>query len=143
MHLAFLGFPSIVFGMAASHKPQTPSGRNVLLAAAAYAAECVILCMILGWRENPQMLISTPLLTVMYLRWIQNSRLTAEHVNTSLLRTVSAGMYNIHPLLLAAFAIVLPELNGIAAFVLCTAGSAFAGWTLYRLRKNPFFALFI
>lgn len=143
MHLAFLGFPSIVFGMFATHQAQVPSGRNVLLVFVIYVAECVILCIILGWRENPQMLISTPLLTVVYLRWIQNSSLSAERVNTSLLRTVSAGMYNVHPLLLAAFAIVLPELNGIEAFVLCIAGSALVGWILYRLRKNQLFALFI
>lgn len=143
MHLALLGFPALVFGMAAAHKSKERSGHMVLMAAAVYAAECVILCMILGWQENPQMLISTPLLTVLFLQWAQNSTFAIGNVDSTLLRTVSAGMYNVHPLLLAAFAIVLPELNGIAAFLICTAVSVFFGWMLYRLRKNRFVALFI
>lgn len=142
MHLCFLGFPSVVFGMAAAHQGRERSGRLLLPAAAAYVAEAVILCLVLGWRENPQMLISTPVLTVLFLQRVQNSSFACR-VNPALFRTVSAGMYNVHPLLLAALAIVLPDLNGLWAFLVCTAGSAFVGWVLYRLRKNPFFALFI
>ncbi len=143
MHLIFLGFPSIVFGMAAAHENRDRSGRMLLIAAAVYVAESVMLCLILGWRENPQMLISTPLLTVLFLHWAQNNSFTARNVNPLLLRTVSAGMYNVHPLLLAAFAIVLPGLNGLWTFLVCAAFSAFLGWMLYRLRKIRFFALFI
>ncbi len=143
MHLFFLGFPAVVFGMAAAHGSGERSGRMLPLAAAAYVAESVILCLLLGWRENPQMLVSTPLLTVLFLRWAQNSRLAVERVNPMLFRTVSAGMYNVHPLLLAAFAILLPELSGIRVFLICVGFSAFFGWALYRLRKIRFFALFI
>lgn len=143
MHLFFLGFPSVVFGMAAAHAAKERSGRMVLAAAALYAAESVLLCLVLGWNENPQMLISTPLLTVLFLQWVQNGRFTAINANPALCRTVSAGMYNVHPLLLAAFAVVLPALNGLWAFLLCTVLSAVFGWVLYRLRKNRFFALFI
>ena len=143
MHLTLLGFPSIVFGMAAAHTNQRCSGRMLLAAVAAYVAESVILCIGLGWREDPQMLISTPLLTVLFLRWAQNSSLTIRKADPLLLRTVSSGMYNVHPLLLAAFAIALPELNGIWAFMACTVCAAFFGWALYRLRKIRFFALFI
>ena len=143
MHLACLGFPSVVFGMAAAHENGKSSGRALPIAAAAYVAESVILCMALGWCENPQMLASTPLLTVLFLRWAQNSRVAPRHANPLLFRTVSAGMYNVHPLLLAAFAIVFPKLNGILAFLMCAACAAFFGWVLYCLRKNRFFALFI
>lgn len=143
MHLCFLGFPSIVFGMAAAHKDKTCSGFLLMIAAAGYVAESVILCLHLGWREDPQMLLSTPLLTVLFLYWIQNSHFPTGKINTSLCRVVSAGMYNVHPLFLAAFAMVLPEMNGLWAFLLCTLCSALFGWVLYCLRKVRFFALFI
>lgn len=143
MHLVFLGLPSIIFGMAAAREDRKCSGRMLLFAAAAYVAESLILCMVLGWRENPQMLVTTPLLTVLFLRWIQNSRFTMGNANQKLFRTISGGMYNVHPLLLAAFAIVLPGLNGLVAFVLCTIFSALFGWALYRLRKIRFFCLFV
>ena len=143
MRLFLLGFPAVVFGMEAAHEKRKQSGAMVLLAAALYVAESVLLCLILGWREDPQMLISTPLLTILFLRFIQSSGLTADWANPMLCRTVSSGMYNIHPLLLAGFALVLPGLDGLWAFMLCAALSAFAGWALYRLRKNRFFALFL
>lgn len=143
MHLVCLGFPSVVFGMAAAHVNREASGRTLLFAAAAYVMESVILCLVLGWRENPQMLVSTPLLTVLFLRWAQNSNVALRHANPLLFRTVSAGMYNVHPLLLAAFAIILPELNGILTFLMCAICSAFFGCVLYCFRKNRFFALFI
>ena len=143
MHLFLLGFPAVVFGMAAAQKERNCSGRMLLTAAAAYVAESVILCLHLGWREDPQMLISTPLLTVLFLHWVQNVSLSAGRVNHSLLRVVSAGMYNVHPLFLAVFAIVLPGLNGFGAFALCVLCSAFFGWVLYCLRKVKLFALFL
>lgn len=143
MHLAFLGFPAVVFGMAAAHVNRKCSGRMLFLAAAAYVAESAILCFGPGWRENPQMLISTPFLTVLFLQWAQNSRFAASIAVPELFRTVSAGMYNVHPLLLAAFALVMSGLNSLWAFLLCAAGSALFGWVLYRLRKIRFFALFI
>ena len=143
MHLALLGFPSIVFGMAAAHGSKRRPGRTVLLAAAAYVAESVLLCLLLGWREDPQMLLTTPLLTVLYLQWAQHSALPTGKVNAPLLRTISAGMYNIHPLVLGAFAIVLPGMNALAAFLLCTACSALAGWMLYRWRNIRLISWFI
>ena len=143
MHLFCLGLPGVVFGMTAAQKSRAPTGRMLLTAAAAYVAESVILCLVLGWRENPQMLISTPLLTVLFLRWTQHSSLTLRRVNPSLCRTVSSVMYNVHPLVLAAFAVVLPQLNGLWAFLLCVILSAVFGWALYRLRKIRFFALFV
>lgn len=141
MHLIFLGFPAVVFGMAAAHQSSAPAGR-MLLAAALYAAECVMLCLVLGWRENPQMLITTPLLTVLFLRWVNSCSVQCK-VNSALCRTVSAGMYNVHPLLLAGFAVVLPEMNGLLAFVVCTACSAVFGWVLYRLRNLRWVAVFL
>lgn len=143
MHLFFLGFPSIVFGMAAAQKDRSCSGFLLLIAAAVYAAESVILCLLLGWREDPQMLASTPVLTVLFLYWVRSSRLSAAKVNHSLFRVVSAGMYNVHPLFLAVFAVILPELDGLGAFVLCVLCSAVFGWVLYCLRKVRLFALFI
>jgi len=143
MHLACLGFPAIVFGMAAAHLNRKRSGILLLIAAAAYAAESVILCLLLGWNENPQMLISTPFMTVLFLQWAQNSSLTVRNADPWLLRTVSAGMYNVHPLVLAALAMVLPGMSDLWAFLVCTACSALFGWMLYRLRKIRFFALFI
>lgn len=142
MHLACLGFPAVVFGMAAAHQTRERTGRVLTMAAATYAAESVILCLGLGWRENPQMLISTPILTVLFLQWAQKNSFTACNVNPLLLRTISAGMYNVHPLLLAAFAIVLPGLKGVWAFLVCAAVSALFGWVLSRLSKIRFFALF-
>ncbi|MBQ2991583.1 MAG: hypothetical protein IJD60_09905 [Clostridia bacterium] len=143
MHLVFLGFPSVVFGMAAARESAARTGRTLLAAAAAYAAECIILCLFLSWREDPQMLISTPLLTVLFLRWLNSGRLTVRRVDPQLCRTLSSAMYNVHPLLLAAFALVLPGLDGLWAFLLCVTGSAAFGWALYCLRKIRFFALFI
>ena len=143
MHLCFLGFPAIVFGMAAANRNGARSGSLLLLAVAAYVAEAVLLCLHLGWRENPQMLISTPLLTVLFLRWIQSKPLPTERINTSLCRVVSSGMYNVHPLFLAAFAVVLPEMSGLWTFALCVLCSALFGGVLYGLRKIRFFALFI
>lgn len=143
MHLFFLGFPAIVFGMAAAQTRKARSGRAVLLTAAAYVAESVVLCMVLGWDEDPQMLITTPFLTVAFLQWVQNCRWRAAWVNPSLCRTVSSAMYNVHPLLLAGFAMVLPDMVGLRAFLLCTAASAACGWVLYLLRKNRLIALFI
>ena len=143
MHLVCLGFPSVVFGMAAAYEKSEGSGRMLLIAAAAYVTEALILCMVLGWLENPQMLASTPILTVFFLRWAQNSSLTEGRVKAALFRTVSAAMYNVHPLLLAAFSIVLPGLNGLWAFLLCVLCSAAFGWILYRLRRIRFFALFM
>ena len=143
MHLIFLGFPSIVFGMAAAHENKGCPRHMLFIAAAAYVAESAILCLILGWTEDPQMLISTPLLTVLFLRRVQNSSLKSDRLNPALCRTVSAGMYNVHPLLLAGFSIVLPALNGLPAFLVCTTLSALFGWILYCLQKKRFFALFI
>lgn len=144
MHLLFLGFPAVVFGMAAAQeKGKRVSGRMLLLAAAAYVAESVILCVVLGWREDPQMLISTPLLTVLFLRWAQNSTPKTGRGNTLFCRVLSAGIYNVHPLLLAAFAIVLPDLSGIWSFLMCAVFAACFGWMLYRVRNNRFFALFL
>jgi len=143
MHLCFLGFPAIVFGMAAAHGESACSNTLLLLAAAGYVAESIILCLHLGWREDPQMLISTPLLTVLFLRWIRNRGFTTGKINTSLCRVVSAGMYNVHPLFLAAFAIVIPGMSGLWTFALCVLCSALFGWVLYGLRKIRFFARFI
>ena len=89
------------------------------------------------------MLLSTPVLTVLFLRWAQSSRLAAGKVNHSLFRVISAGMYNIHPLVFAAFAIVMPGIDGLWAFGLCALCSAVFGWILYCLRKIKLFALFI
>lgn len=143
MHLCCLGFPSIVFGMAAARTDRHCSGIALLLAATAYVTESVILCLHLGWRENPQMLLSTPLLTVLFLHWVRDRRLPADRVNPAVCRVVSAGMYNVHPLLLAGFSVLLPGLDGLWAFWLCVLGSALFGWILYRLRNYKFFALFL
>lgn len=143
MHLFFLGLPSVVFGMAAAHEKKKRSGRSVIFAAAVYLAESILLCLILNWKENPQMLLSTPLLTACFLQWAQSRSTHTTRVNPALCRTVSAGMYNVHPLILAAFAVMLPELAGPLAFLLCTAISVLFGWLLYCLRKNPFIALFM
>lgn len=136
MHMCFLGFPSIVFGMAAACKSRNCSGYLLLSAATVYIAESIILCLHLGWQENPQMLISTPILTVLFLYWIRNRRLPSEKVNPSLFRAVSASMYNVHPLFLAAFAIIFPAMDGLCAFLLCSLCSAVFGWVLYYVRKK-------
>lgn len=141
MQLFLLGFPSVVFGMGAAHVKQGCSGRTVLLAAAAYVAEAALLCLGLGWWENPQMLLSTPLLTVLFLLWVQRSPWAPRWVDPALCRTVSAGMYNVHPLLLAGLALVLPGLKGLALYLVCLAGAALCGWLLHLLRKNRLFAL--
>lgn len=143
MHLCFLGFPAIVFGMAAAHKNKECSGRMLLFAAAAYVAESLLLCLHLGWQENPQMLLSTPLLTVLFLRWAQSRTLPMEKGHNALFRVVSSSMYNVHPLFLAAFSLLLPELNGLWTFALCVLCSAAFGWLLYCFRKVRLFALFI
>ena len=143
MHLCFLGFPAIVFGMAAARKNKKGSGRMLLLAVAAYVAESLFLCLHLGWRENPQMLLSTPLLTVLFLHWAQNRDLPMKTEYNSLFRVVSSSMYNVHPLFLAAFPILLPELEGLGAFALCVLCSVVFGGVLYYLRKIRLFALFI
>lgn len=143
MHLCFLGFPSIVFGMAAAHKTGRTSGWLVLLAGGLYAAESMFLCLHLTWQENPQMLLSTPLLTVLFLHWVQSSSSLAGKANPALCRVVSSGMYNVHPLILAVFAVILPGLDGLWAFALCVVCSAVFGWVLYCVRKIKFFGLFI
>lgn len=143
MHLALLGFPSVIFGMAAAHLKRTPSGTQLLIAGAAYTAEAVILCLVLKWRENPQMLITTPLLTVLFLRWAQQSRLTADRINPTLCRAVSAGMYNVHPLLLAALGLLMPGMGTLPTLLVCTAGSAAIGWMLFRLRKKRLISWFV
>ena len=143
MHLCFLGFPSIIFGMAAAGKSRECSGTMLLAAAAFYVAESMLLCLHLGWREDPQMLISTPLLTVLFLHWIQNRKTGRGRMNPSQLRVISSGMYNVHPLFLAVFAVILPGLDGLWVFTLCTACSVCFGWILYQLRKFRFFTLFI
>ena len=145
MPLCFLGFPSIVLGMTVVHKNRACSGSLLLLAVAAYVAESAILCFFLSWWENPQMLISTPVLTVLFLSWIQNRNCSTfpEKANLTLLRVVSSGMYNIHPLILAMLAIIIPNLNGLWTFLLCTVCSVLFGWMLYYLRKIKIFALFI
>ena len=143
MHLCFLGFPSLVFGMAAARSGKACCGYAVLIGAAAYVAESVILCLVLDWQENPQMLISTPLLTVLFLRWIQSTRLQASKKVLSLCRGISAGIYNVHPLILAVFGIILPGLKGIGAFALCAIGSAMFGWVIYSLRNVKPFGLFV
>lgn len=143
MHLCFLGFPAIVFGMAAAHQSRKCSGAVLLMVAAAYVAESVILCLCLNWREDPQMLLSTPLLTVLFLNWVQNSSLPVGKVDPPLCRAVSASMYNVHPLFLAAFAIILPELDGLWAFGLCVLCSAAFGWVLYYLRNVRFVRSFL
>lgn len=145
MPLFFLGFPSMVLGMAVAHKKRTCSGSLLMLAVAAYIAESAILCFLLGWWENPQMLLSTPVLTALFLCWVQNRNCNAfpKKVNLSLLRVISSGMYNIHPLILAMLAIVIPNLNGLWTFLLCTVCSVAFGQVLYYLRKRKIFALFI
>ena len=89
------------------------------------------------------MLISTPLLTAAFLHWAQNSSLAGGKVNHALCRVVSAGMYNVHPLFLAVFAVILPGLDGLGAFALCVLCSVCFGWALYWLRNVRFFALFV
>jgi hypothetical protein len=115
----------------------------VLLAAAAvYGAESMLLCLFLRWQENPQMLMSTPLLTVLFLQWCQSRSLPLDREKLSLFRTVSAGMYHVHPLFLAVFAIVLPGLGGLWSFLLCVICSAVFGSLLHYLKKYKLFALF-
>ena len=143
MHLFLLGFPAVVFGMAAAKGDRKCSGFAVLLAAALYVAESAMLCFCLGWREDPQMLISTPMLTVLFLRWAQNSRCSGKKINHALFRIISGGMYNVHPLILAGFAVVGPEMDGLMLFILCVLCSALFGWMLYHLRKIKFFGLVI
>ena len=89
------------------------------------------------------MLISAPLLTVVFLSWVQNRRFSRGKINQALLRVMSATMYNVHPLFLAVFALVVPGLDGLWAFLLCTLGSAGCGWMLYSLRNLKFFSLLI
>ena len=143
MHLCCLGFPSVVFGMAAAHSSKKCSGFLLMAATAGYVAESVILCLHLGWQEDPQMLLTTPMLTVLFLHWVRDRNLPKGNVNHALLRVVSAGMYNVHPLILAATAVILPELAGLWTFLLCVMCSALFGCVLYCLRKIRFFELFI
>ncbi|MBE5768509.1 MAG: acyltransferase [Clostridiales bacterium] len=137
MHLFLLGFPAVVFGMAAAHVPAKAAGRALPAAAAAFLAECIVLCFALSWREDPQMLFTTPVLIVCFLAWGQTVELRTNRVNPAMLRTVSAGMYNVHPLILAGFALVLPGLNGLIVFALCTVAAAVCGYGMYRGRKHP------
>ena len=143
MHLFLLGFPSVVFGMAAADIKKSPSAKILPLAAVMYVFECILLCLILGWREDPQMLVTAPLFTILFIIRASDSAFTLRKINPSLLRIVSAGMYNIHPLILAAFSLVLPALDGIAAFILCTVFSVLFGVSLCLLRKNRLIALLI
>lgn len=143
MHLCLLGFPAVVFGMAGAHMQKKISGSLLLAAAAAYVVESVLLCLVLGWREDPQMLITPPVLAVLLLCRAQSSPLPEGRGNASLCRVVSAGMYNVHPLILAVLAVLLPGLEGLWTFALCAAGSAVFGWVLYRLRNNKLIALFL
>ena len=142
MHICCLGFPSLVFGMAAARKSAGRSTAVLLAAAAVYGAESVVLCLFLRWQENPQMLMSTPLLTVLFLQWCQSRSLPLGREKLSLFRTVSAGMYHVHPLFLAVFAIVLPGLRGLWSFLLCVICSAVFGSLLHYLKKYKLFALF-
>lgn len=143
MHLFLLGFPSVVFGMVAANIKKVFSSKILLFAAAMYVFESILLCLLLGWRENPQMLISTPLLTILFLNRAHASAFTLKRISPSLLRTVSAGMYNVHPLILAGLALLFPALSGLTAFLLCTVLSVLIGVTLYLLRKNRLIALFL
>ena len=133
----------MVFGMAAARKSRVCPGWLLLLAVAVYVAESVILCLLLEWREDPQMLMSTPLLTVLFLYWVQNRKTGQGRWNLSLLRVISSSMYNVHPLFLAVFALILPGMDGLWAFALCTVCSACFGWMLYHFKKFRFFTLFI
>ena len=142
MHLFFLGFPSIVLGMAVAQKNGKCSGYLLLLAVAAYVSESMMLCMCFGWRENPQMLISTPVLTMLFLKWVQNKNVQKK-LNLTLLRVVSSGMYNVHPLFLAVFAVVIPNLNGLWTFLLCTVCSVVFGWMLHCFRKIKLIGMFV
>lgn len=143
MHLALLGFPSVIFGMAAAHMKRKTSGRVVLLAALAYVIEAVVLCFVLSWREDPQMLITTPILTILFLNWARDSKFTVSRLSPAFFRTVSAGMYNVHPLIFAAFSLVLPGLDGLAAFCACLVISVLFGCVHYRLRNIRFFSWFL
>ena len=143
MHLFLLGFPAVIFGMAAANQNRRCPGLVVLIAAALYVAESMVLCFVLGWYENPQIMMTTPLLTVSFLRWAQNSKLSDKKINHSLCRVVSGGMYHVHPLILAAFAVIMPGMDGLLTFTLCVLSSAIFGWMLYSLRKRKFFALYI
>ena len=143
MHLCLLGLPGIVFGMAAAHQNKTCPGWLLLLAVAGYVAESMMLCLYLGWQENPQMLMSAPVLTVLFLNWIQDRNPGKGRRNGSLLRVISSSMYNVHPLFLAVFALVIPGLDGLGTFLLCTLCAAWFGWVLYYLRKVRFFSLLI
>ncbi len=135
MHLAFLGFPGVVFGMAAARGEGKCSGRILAVSAAAYIAESIILCLVLDWRRDPQMLITAPVLTYVFLKWSKNKTCKLKGINPSLLRTISAGMYNVHPLFLAGFSVALTDLGGVLAFVACTAMSVVFGLALYGMRK--------
>ena len=141
MHIAFLGFPAMVLGMAAARGSKKCPGWLVLMAAALYVAESTALCLGLGWKENPQMLLSTPLLTLLFLRWIRGAK--GWQGNGYRFRVISSGMYNVHPLFLAVLGILLPGSRGLWTFLLCVVCSVAFGWVLYYLRKMKFFALFI
>ena len=141
MHIAFLGFPSMVFGMAAARSSKKCPGWQVLMAAALYVAESMALCLGLGWVEDPQMLATTPILTILFLRWIQGVR--GWKGNGYRFRVISSGMYNVHPLFLAVLGILLPGLSGLGTFLICLVCSVAFGWVLYQFRKVRIIGLFI
>ena len=141
MHLGLLGFPSMVLGMAAARNNKKCPGWKVLMAAALYVAESMVLCLGLGWVENPQMLAATPLLTILFLRWIQGVR--GCKGNGYRFRVISSGMYNVHPLFLAVLGILVPGLSGLWTFCLCVVCSGAFGWVLYQLKKVRIIGLFI
>ena len=141
MHIAFLGFPSMVLGMAAARSSKKCPGWQVLVAAALYVAESMALCLGLGWVEDPQMLATSPLLTILFLRWIQG--VGGRKGNGYRFRVISSGMYNVHPLFLAVLGILVPGLSGLGTFLICLVCSVAFGWVLYQLRKVRIIGLFI
>ena len=143
MHLALLGFPSVVFGMVAAKDTGKQSGKMLAAFSVLYVVESVVLCIVLGWRDDPPMLLTTPFLTVLFIRWIQNKDFSIQKTDPVFLRTLSAGIYNVHPLILAGLAIMMPTMNGMGQFLICTVFSAVFGCVHYRLRKIRFFAYFL
>ena len=141
MRLACIGLPSLVFGMAAA-QPGLLRGKGACgLAALLYVGECALLCFGLKWREDPQILLSTPVLLITLLRVASESNLKIP--GSSSFRYLSATIFHVHPLFILALTMVSPSLSGLSIFVLSAALSLAAGLFLNKLCRWRIFQWFV
>ncbi len=141
MRLACIGLPSLVFGMAAA-QPGLLRGKGACgLAALLYVGECALLCFGLKWREDPQILLSTPVLLIALLRVASASDLKIP--GSSAFRVLSATMFHVHPLIILMLTMVFQNLGGLSIYALTIALSLAAGLVLNKLCRWRIFQWFV